>query len=537
MRIAQIIVLSFILNSISAQYFSGITIPDTSKTLMTSEEDLSVKYANTITAEDLKKHLTIIASDDFEGRETGEEGNLKASKYLARQLNKQGAVDKYVNKSPYQNVDFTFSSWADTEIFVNDKRFRHLWDFLTFPHKNSNKPGITAKEVYFLGYGIDDPKYSDYGKKDWKGKVILINKGEPLNKDSVSYITGTKELSDWSYDLEKKLTIAKEKGVELVLIIDEDIKEMLGKNRKFLLGPITELGDKSAEKIELANHAYISTTIAKEIIGKKSKKVIKARKKITKKGKSKPVKLKASLTVNQMKKQKVLKGRNVVGFYQGTDLKDEVIVISAHYDHIGKRGDAVFNGADDNGSGTSTVLELIEAFNQAREDSVFTRRSILFLFMTGEEKGLLGSEYYANNPIYPLENTVADINIDMVGRIDPKYNHNKDYIYVIGSDRLSSDLHNINEDLNKKYSGLTLDYTYNDENDPNRYYYRSDHYNFAKNGIPSIFFFNGVHADYHQASDTVEKIEFKTMAKRAQHIFHLAWELANRDERIKVDGK
>jgi Zn-dependent M28 family amino/carboxypeptidase len=159
------------------------------------------------------------------------------------------------------------------------------------------------------------------------------------------------------------------------------------------------------------------------------------------------------------------------------------------------------------------------------------------LFFTGEEKGLLGSQYYSENPIYPLENTVADINIDMVGRIDKKYENNPNYVYVIGSDRLSSELHTINEDINKKYSGLSLDYTYNDENDPNRYYYRSDHYNFAKKGIPSIFFFNGTHEDYHQASDTVDKIDFDTMAKRGKQIFHLAWDLANREDRVKVDGK
>lgn len=534
-RITTILLLS--ISTIYGQYISGVTKPDSLATYITDTTDLSVKYANTITAEGLRAHLSVLASDEYEGRETGEPGNDRASKYIANQLNKMQAVDLVVNKSPYQEVAFTFSSWTETEIFVNDERYRHLWEFLNFPNKNENKPATIAEEVYFVGYGIDDPAYSDYGKKDLSGKVIMINKGEPLNRDSVSYITKSKEMSDWSTNINKKLEVAKSKGVALVLIIDEDIKKLLGENRRFLLGPVVELGDKTKDTISLANHAYISTNIAKAIIGKNAKKILKARSKITKRGKSKPVKLKTEFVINQMLSQKVLNGKNVVGFYEGTTKKDEILVISAHYDHIGKRGDEVFNGADDNGSGTSTVLELVDAFNAARKDSVMAKRSILFLLVTGEEKGLLGSQYYSENPIYPLENTIADINIDMVGRVDKKYENDPNYVYVIGSDRLSTDLHKINEDLNSKYSGLTLDYTYNDEKDPNRYYYRSDHYNFAKNGIPAIFFFNGVHPDYHQATDTVDKIDFETMANRGRQIFHLAWELANREDRIRVDGE
>ena len=140
-------------------------------------------------------------------------------------------------------------------------------------------------------------------------------------------------------------------------------------------------------------------------------------------------------------------------------------------------------------------------------------------------------------PIFPLEKTVADVNIDMVGRVDEKYKDNPNYIYVIGADKLSTDLHNINEEMNKNYTKLTLDYTYNDENDPNRYYYRSDHYNFAEKGIPAIFYFNGTHDDYHQPSDTIDKINFEKMSTIAKLAFYTAWEIANRDERLKIDSK
>jgi Zn-dependent M28 family amino/carboxypeptidase len=182
-------------------------------------------------------------------------------------------------------------------------------------------------------------------------------------------------------------------------------------------------------------------------------------------------------------------------------------------------------------------LEIAEALAMAKEKGYGPRRSVLCLLVTGEEKGLLGSEFYSKYPIFPLENTMCNVNVDMVGRVDSKYENNPSYIYVIGSDRLSSDLHAINEAANQKYTQLTMDYTYNSEKDPNRYYYRSDHYNFAKNGIPSIFFFSGTHKDYHRTSDTVEKINFEKMEKVGKHIFHLTWELANRDDQIMVDGE
>ena len=163
-------------------------------------------------------------------------------------------------------------------------------------------------------------------------------------------------------------------------------------------------------------------------------------------------------------------------------------VVSAHYDHLGKRGNAIYNGADDNGSGSTAVLEIAQAFAEAKRQGIGPRRSVMTIWVTGEEKGLLGSAYYSEFPVFPLENTVVDVNVDMVGRVHSKYANNPNYIYVIGADRLSTELHKINEAANDKYSNLVLDYTYNDENDPNRFYYRSDHYNFAKKRHSSHFF-------------------------------------------------
>ena len=227
------------------------------------------------------------------------------------------------------------------------------------------------------------------------------------------------------------------------------------------------------------------------------------------------------------KSNQIIKGENVLGFIEGSDLKEELIIITAHYDHLGKHDSLIFNGADDDASGVAGAMEIAEAFMLAKKDGKGPRRSILIMPVSGEEKGLLGSKYYTDNPVYPLNNTIANLNIDMIGRLDD-WHSTGNYVYLIGSDRLSYDLHNINEEVNNKYTKLDLDYKYNDEEDPNRYYYRSDHYNFAKNNIPVIFYFNGVHEDYHRPSDTIEKLDFSKIKTISKLVFLTAWELANR---------
>ncbi|MEC7863476.1 MAG: M28 family metallopeptidase [Bacteroidota bacterium] len=232
--------------------------------------------------------------------------------------------------------------------------------------------------------------------------------------------------------------------------------------------------------------------------------------------------------------KKKVKGSNVLGYIEGTDLKEELIIITAHYDHLGKHDSLIFNGADDDASGTAAAMEIAEAFMLAKKKGDGPRRSVLIMPVSGEEKGLLGSKYYTDHPVYPLEKTVANLNIDMIGRLDD-WHDTANYVYLIGADRLSQELHDISETVNEKYIGLDLDYRFNEEDDPNRYYYRSDHYNFAKNNIPVIFYFNGVHEDYHKTTDTVDKIDFKKIETITRLIFLTAWQLANRDERIIVD--
>ena len=227
---------------------------------------------------------------------------------------------------------------------------------------------------------------------------------------------------------------------------------------------------------------------------------------------------------------------NILAFIEGTEKPEEIIVISAHYDHVGTNNGVIYNGADDDGSGTVAVMEIAEAFQQAKKSGKGPKRSILFLHVTGEEHGLLGSKYYSDNPVFDLKNTVVNLNIDMIGRSD-KENEGKNYVYVIGSDMLSTELKKINVAANKATQNLELNYKYDDPNDPMRLYYRSDHYNFAKHGIPVAFFFDGIHEDYHQPTDDPEKIDYPLLQKRAQLVFATAWELANRKERIVVDKK
>ena len=227
---------------------------------------------------------------------------------------------------------------------------------------------------------------------------------------------------------------------------------------------------------------------------------------------------------------------NVAAIIEGSKFPEEYIIISAHLDHIGIENGEINNGADDDGSGTVALLEIAEAFKMAKMQGNGPKRTVVFLHVTGEEKGLLGSQYYTQNPLYPLKETMVNLNVDMIGRTDPKrIDKDPNYIYLIGADRLSQDLHDISEKANLEHTQLKIDYTFNEEDDPNRFYYRSDHYNFAKNNIPVIFYFSGTHEDYHKPGDTVDKIMYELLAKRTKLIFYTAWELANRPSKIRLN--
>jgi len=266
-----------------AQYTSGKTYPDPSIQII---EDLSlpqVKYSKELNKEDIQVHLNILASDEYEGRETGEKGIDMAADYISKHFKTIGLKSK--NKSYYQDVAFTYSVWDTIECQVNDNEYKFLWDFLAFPSMNESTPNFETDEIIFLGYGIGDKRYSDYKGANVKGKTIMIYEGEPRNKNNISQVTKTEAESGWTS--EKKLEYAQKKGVKMVFIIEDDIKRLLSENRGKVMGGQMELGDKRNDKSKYANHMYISSTIAKDLMGGKLKKVIKSRDKSKSKGKSK----------------------------------------------------------------------------------------------------------------------------------------------------------------------------------------------------------------------------------------------------------
>jgi Zn-dependent M28 family amino/carboxypeptidase len=280
---------------------------------------------------------------------------------------------------------------------------------------------------------------------------------------------------------------------------------------------------------------YIPPSLAETLFGT-SLKTLNAAAEKSRKGRYSSIKKipSAQLSYKVESFEEKVESENVLGYVEGLEKPDEVVIVSAHYDHVGIINGEIYNGADDNGSGTSAVLELAEAFSLAKKNGLGPKKSVLFLLFTGEEKGLLGSRYYTENPVFPLDKTIADFNIDMIGRIDDKYVDDPGYVYLIGSDKISKELHEISEQANEEHIGLHIDYTYNSDSDPNRFYYRSDQYNFAKNGIPVIFYFTGVHKDYHKPTDDVDKILFDRMERITRLAFYTIWEVANKDEKLST---
>lgn len=484
-------------------------------------------YANGLTASDMSRNLHVLASDEYEGRETGKKGQKMAADYIAAQF-KVAGIAPYKDNTYFQEYPLRMVIPGPAEIKIDKKAYTGNKDFFSFPGQSEQV--IAASSIQLLGYGIDDEKYSDYKGIDVKGKVVMILEGEPFSKDSISYVSGTKKESLWGSNYRLKQEAARKAEVMALLIVVNDIGKEMERNKKRLETPSLK-ADISRQEMPVI---YISKEMANAILKKGS--IDKLVKRIAKSGKtvSKAEMKHFDLSIKNTVQK--IEAENVLGYIEGSDLKEELVVVTAHYDHLGKDGNVVFNGADDDGSGTVAVIEMAQAFAKAKREGHGPRRSMLFMTVSGEEKGLLGSSYYTDNPVFPLEKTVCDLNIDMIGRVDEKHAGNPNYIYLIGSDKLSSQLHAISEKANKTYTQLDLDYTYNDEKDKNRFYYRSDHYNFAKHGIPVIFYFNGVHADYHKETDEVEKIDFNKMEKITRLVFFTAWEVANRTERIVVDS-
>lgn len=506
-----------------------------SELVIAQDIDYAPKYAETIEAKDLKKHLEVIASDAYEGRETGEKGQKMAAEYISNYFKQIGLSGPTSASNPYYQPFSLFKNyWNKVALKSDDNTLAYLEDFFLFGNfsiKDEELPFV------FLGYGIDEETYSDYRGLDVKNKAVAVWMGEPTDSKTGNYVLSGTNKPSQKFSSTYKIKTAAENGAKAIFLVyetEDEFSNRLEVYKPYLQKPSLSTEDGSSTQGSIGVFFLGPKSLAR-IFGMSDKKYQKLTKNYSKKGVG-VVKEQPNLNLTATKASEEVTTENILGFMEGTDLKDEILVVTAHYDHIGKTGDEINNGADDDGSGTVTVLEIAEAFSLAKADSVFPRRSILFMTVTGEEKGLLGSAFYSDNPVFPLSKTITNLNIDMVGRVDDKHADNPNYIYVIGSDMLSSELHNMHEEVAEKYAPeVELDYTYNAKDDPNRFYYRSDHYNFAKHGIPVIFYFNGTHKDYHQPTDTIEKIEFDKMTKIGKLIFHTAWELANRDARPVVD--
>jgi hypothetical protein len=470
-------------------------------------------FAKTITAEDLKKHLFIVASADFEGRETATEGQRKAAAYIENDFRTLGLKPGNGDNFQLQYPVFQ-DSLESAALSINGQSFEFNKDFFV-PVALDYTAEMGAADIVFAGYGVSDSSRDDYKGLNVKGKIVLVLGGNPPGTQMPSGRAARR------FFLAKQ-EAAQKNGAAALLILQSaaprNVREPKG-NMSMTEFPRTLY----------PNTFYISDAVARAIAGDAFAAVQNA----SALGKT----FTAGVKLGVKKTTLHLQSSDVLGFLEGTDLKDQILVISAHYDHLGKRGDVIWYGADDDGSGTVSVLELAEAFAKAKAAGKGPRRSILFLANSGEEKGLFGSQYYSEHPTYPLEKTTADLNIDMIGRIDPnrKVGDSTNYVYVVGSDKLSTELKPISEGNNKKYSKLELDYKFDDPSDPEMIYYRSDHFNFARKGVPIIFYFDGIHKDYHQPSDTPDKINYDIMEKRARFVFFTAWEMANRNEMMKRD--
>ncbi len=474
-------------------------------------------YAATITEADLKRQLNIVAAADMEGRETATAGQRKAAAYIESQFRAFGLLPG--NQGSYQQFYPVYrDSAAIARIVINGKPLTVNDDYQPSAIYSSEGHNYFS-EVVYAGYGIIDSLYDSYGKTSVAGKALLIAEGGPSGLKG-----GTGRFS--STGTGAKVTHARNRGASVVLMVVSAFPPNTNTGGRMYLSLFREtqypgtylITAKTADLLTRGRWKTLSDSL---VLAKPA-----------------PRSFKAEVEVSFQKQTQTMQASNVIGVVEGTDKKDEYVVITAHYDHLGKRGADIYYGADDDGSGTVGVLEMAEAFAKAKAAGKGPRRSILLMTVSGEEKGLWGSNYFSQHPTVNPEKISLNLNTDMIGRVDTerKTADTLNYVYVVGDDKLSSESKPLLQSINKQYTQISLDYKYNDPKDPYRIYFRSDHYNFAKIGVPIIFFYDGMlKGDYHKPTDTIEKINFALMAKRTRLAFHAAWEVANRENMMKRD--
>ena len=494
---------------------------------------------DSITAEELRAHVEFLASDELGGRYVASSSNHIAARYLASQLRRYGYRGGAADGSFFQKFDINVRRLvADrTRLEITGaagkKTFAYGRDFLLVGARGAR---TLDGELVFVRHGVSLPEvsYDDYAKVDVKGKIVVATFG------TVPAVTRKgAPLTSRDYPWNEKVAAAATRGAQAIIFL-----------RNSQETPLPRLGGSGlAEQVSLADDDTTpSNPIAIVFAGADLAAELCASAGISLEALSSPDSMPDSKSLGLMGRLEVAfetqryETQNVVGILDGADpqRRNEYVAISAHYDHVQTRNGQIYNGADDDGSGTSAVLEIAQAFSIGERP----KRSILIIFHTAEEVGLLGSRYFVAHPPVPLASIVADLNIDMIGRSRSPQDSNPanrelsdaNTLYLIGSDKLSRELHELSEQTNQDTEKMILDYRYNREDHPERLYYRSDHYNYARNGIPVIFYFTGLHEDYHRPSDDVEKLDFQKMTRITRLIFATGWRIANLDHRLKVDG-
>jgi hypothetical protein len=508
---------------------------------------------NEVTAEQMKAYLTFVASDEMEGRNTPSRGLDITAKFLAALLARAGVAPAGDDGTYFQKIMLRRDK-IDAEksrVEVGGQQFKFGDGFLAQP-----VAGSVAGNVVYVGHGwvvpakgLDAYKTAA-GRLDVKDKIVVTLGGVPAGV-AVEDVMNGKQGVDW----DNALSYAAKNGAKAVIVAPSPqalsawkrLRDRAQKGGAFMVEKLhtpelSRVPTVTASESLLAALFQGEQASGADILGKTSKD----------KDAGAPVapfelSPGKKVTINVAAQVEQVPTQNVVAKIEGSDpqLKHEYVAVGAHYDHVGVgnpvNGDAIFNGADDDGSGTVAVLAMAEALAKGPRP----KRSFLFVWHCGEEKGLWGSEYFVEHPTVPLGQIVAQFNIDMIGRGRKPGDGNSqnaglsgpEEIYVIGSKMMSTELGQISEAVNNSYLKLKFNYKYDDPKDSERLFYRSDHYNYAKKGIPIIFYFDGIHEDYHRPSDHVEKIDFQKMEKVTRTILATAWEVADRAGRVKVDKK
>ena len=509
------------------------------------------KAAEAITAQQLSTYLHFVASDAMGGRDTPSQGLDITAEFIRMNLERWGFKPAGDSGTFFQKISLTRESIdpAQTSLEINGQKFTFGDDFYRVSGKgNASGPLVFAKD----GWMVKSKNIDAYAGVDVAGKIVVLSSQNFSNQTLIGRPTGVtnddlkgKAGVDWA----NPVAYAKAKGAAAVIVVaPPQIQSMWPQLRNFLgRGSlyIDKFREASANAAGPDLPAFIvSEKVANAIFAGESGDRNAAAAFVTKKTGS----------VNAASKAEKLSTQNVVALWEGSDpkLKNEMVAIGAHYDHVGTNPNApgedkIWNGADDDGSGTVAVLSIAEAL---AESKVRPKRSVLFVWHAGEEKGLWGAEYFNKFPTVDVKNVIAQLNIDMIGRsLDPNNVIKCDTpgkrcneelskaneIYVIGSEMMSSTLGAITKGTNDAYLKMQYNYKYDDPKDPNRFFFRSDHFHYAQNGIPITFWFDGVHEDYHQPSDTADKIDYQKMEKVARTIFLTMWELTDLRERPKID--